>query len=156
MTFGGTPVTRAQFEANMAAKITDAPFVTDVSPLLRTGIEHDLAETTVRDGPRGYGTIIDRADDGKGRLPTVVIVGRPAEQLISKAGGELDARASGLAERGKSFGIERCVRRVADLCGNQIVQRTTCWLGRVGVQVHEGLTRSRPPQEKECRPSDHR
>lgn len=48
MTFGGTPVTRAQFEANMAAKITDAPFVTDVPPLLRTGIEHEPAEAWSR------------------------------------------------------------------------------------------------------------
>lgn len=40
MAFGGTPVTRAQFEANMADKITDAPFLTDVPPLLRTGVEH--------------------------------------------------------------------------------------------------------------------
>ena len=48
MTFGGTPVTRAQFEANMAAKITDAPFVTDVPPLLRTGIDHEPAEAWSR------------------------------------------------------------------------------------------------------------
>lgn len=46
--FGGTPITRAQFEANMAAKITDAPFVTDVLPLLRTGIDHEPAEAWSR------------------------------------------------------------------------------------------------------------
>ena len=40
MAFGDTPATRAQFEANMAAKITDAPFLTDVPPLLRTGVVH--------------------------------------------------------------------------------------------------------------------
>ena len=43
MAFGGTPVTRAQFEANMAAKLTDPAFLTDVPPLLRTGLEHDAA-----------------------------------------------------------------------------------------------------------------
>lgn len=43
MAFGGTPVTRAQFEANMAAKLTDAAFLNDVPPLLRTGLEHDAA-----------------------------------------------------------------------------------------------------------------
>lgn len=41
--FGGTPVTRAQFEANMAAKLTDPAFLTDVPALLRTGLEHDAA-----------------------------------------------------------------------------------------------------------------
>ena len=48
MLFGGRPVTRAQFEANMATKITDAPFVTDVPPLLRTGIDHEPAEAWSR------------------------------------------------------------------------------------------------------------
>ena len=48
MAFGGTPVTRAQFEANMAAKITDASFATDVPPLLRTGVEHDPPEAWSR------------------------------------------------------------------------------------------------------------
>ncbi len=48
MTFGGTPVTRAQFEANMAAKITDAPFLADVPPLLRTGIDHDPTQAWSR------------------------------------------------------------------------------------------------------------
>ncbi len=43
MAFGGTPVTRAQFEANMAAKLNDPAFLTDVPPLLRTGLEHDAA-----------------------------------------------------------------------------------------------------------------
>lgn len=43
MAFGGTPVTRAQFETNMAAKLTDPAFLTDVPPLLRTGLEHDAA-----------------------------------------------------------------------------------------------------------------
>lgn len=48
MAFGATLVTRAQFEANMAAKIADAAFLTDVPPLLRTGIEHDAAEAWTR------------------------------------------------------------------------------------------------------------
>lgn len=48
MAFGGTPVTRAQFEANMAAKIADAPFLTDVPPLLRTGVEYDPTEAWSR------------------------------------------------------------------------------------------------------------
>lgn len=48
MAFGGTPVTRAQFEANMAAKLTDPAFLTDVPPLLRTGIEHDAAAAWAR------------------------------------------------------------------------------------------------------------
>lgn len=43
MAFGGTPVTRAQFEANMAAKLTDPAFLTDVPPLLRAGLKHDAA-----------------------------------------------------------------------------------------------------------------
>ena len=48
MAFGGTPVTRAQFEENMAAKIVDASFLTDVRALLRTGVEHDPAEAWAR------------------------------------------------------------------------------------------------------------
>ncbi len=46
--FGGRPITRAHFEANMAAKITDAPFLRDVPPLLRTGIDHQPAEAWSR------------------------------------------------------------------------------------------------------------
>lgn len=38
MTFGQTPVTRAQLEANLAAKIVDPAFLNDVPPLLRTGV----------------------------------------------------------------------------------------------------------------------
>jgi predicted nucleotidyltransferase component of viral defense system len=48
MAFGGTPVTRAQFEANMAAKLTDPAFLTDVPPLLTTSLEHDAAEAWSR------------------------------------------------------------------------------------------------------------
>lgn len=44
MTFGETPVTRAQFEANMAAKMGDATFLDDVQALLRTGLEYDPHE----------------------------------------------------------------------------------------------------------------
>lgn len=48
MAFGSTSVTRAQFEANMAAKTVDALFLTDVPPLLRTGVEHEPAEAWSR------------------------------------------------------------------------------------------------------------
>jgi hypothetical protein len=44
MSFGGTPLTRAQFEANMAAKISDPPFLEDVPALLRTGLAYDPAD----------------------------------------------------------------------------------------------------------------
>lgn len=48
MAFGGTPVTRAQFELNMAAKLTDPAFLADVPPLLRTSLEHDAAAAWAR------------------------------------------------------------------------------------------------------------
>lgn len=48
MRVSGTPVTRAQFEANMAAKIADASFRTDVRALLRTGVEHDPKKAWAR------------------------------------------------------------------------------------------------------------
>lgn len=38
------PVTRAQFEANMAGKMIDSGFLGDVSPLLRTGLMYDPHE----------------------------------------------------------------------------------------------------------------
>jgi predicted nucleotidyltransferase component of viral defense system len=41
MSWGGTPVTRAQFEANLLMKLADPAFLSDVAPLLRTGLEHD-------------------------------------------------------------------------------------------------------------------
>lgn len=41
---GGTPVTRAQLEANMAAKISDATFLDDTPPLIRTGLDYDPGE----------------------------------------------------------------------------------------------------------------
>lgn len=41
MDFGGTPVSRAQFEANMHGKMKDAMFLSDLHPLLRPGIEYD-------------------------------------------------------------------------------------------------------------------
>jgi predicted nucleotidyltransferase component of viral defense system len=41
MAFGDTQVTRAQFEANMAAKISDASFNADIASLLRTGLEYE-------------------------------------------------------------------------------------------------------------------
>lgn len=42
MTVGATPVTRAQFEANLAAKLSTPGFLSDVRPLLRTRVEHDV------------------------------------------------------------------------------------------------------------------
>lgn len=48
MAFDGTPVTRAQFEVNMAAKLVDPAFLSDVPPLLRTGLEHDAAAAWAR------------------------------------------------------------------------------------------------------------
>jgi len=41
MAFAGTSVTRAQFEANMAAKMRDPSFRGDVPALLRTGLAYD-------------------------------------------------------------------------------------------------------------------
>jgi predicted nucleotidyltransferase component of viral defense system len=41
-------VTRAQFEANMAAKMGDPTFLNDVPPLLRTGLGHDPKEAWSR------------------------------------------------------------------------------------------------------------
>jgi len=41
MSFGDTAATRAQFEANVAAKLDDALFVDDIAPLLRPGVEYD-------------------------------------------------------------------------------------------------------------------
>jgi predicted nucleotidyltransferase component of viral defense system len=48
MVLSGTPVTRAQFEANMATKMADASFLSDVRALLRTGVKHDPAEAWAR------------------------------------------------------------------------------------------------------------
>lgn len=44
MAFAGAPVTRAQFEASMAAKIVDPPFLEDVAALLRTGLAYEPAD----------------------------------------------------------------------------------------------------------------
>ena len=41
MKFGGTPVTRAQFEESTARKLLDPAFVGDTHPLLRPGIDYD-------------------------------------------------------------------------------------------------------------------
>lgn len=41
MNAGGGPVTRARMEANLAAKMRDAAFVGDVTPLLRPGLVYD-------------------------------------------------------------------------------------------------------------------
>ena len=48
MAFAGSPVSRAQFEANLAEKLTDPAFLSDVSPLLRTGLEHDATAAWAR------------------------------------------------------------------------------------------------------------
>lgn len=44
MEFGRTPVSRAQFEANMDAKMRDDLFLSDLEPLLRPEIEYDHQE----------------------------------------------------------------------------------------------------------------
>jgi predicted nucleotidyltransferase component of viral defense system len=44
MELGGTPVTRAQVEAAIAAKMADRAFLDDVPALLRTGLDYDPAE----------------------------------------------------------------------------------------------------------------
>ena len=44
MDFGGTPASRAQFEANMDAKMRDDVFLGDLQPLLRSEIEYDHRE----------------------------------------------------------------------------------------------------------------
>lgn len=48
MAFGETPVSRAQFEANMAAKMVDPTFLGDVPALLRTGLDYDPDEAWSR------------------------------------------------------------------------------------------------------------
>lgn len=48
MAFGKTPVSRAQFEANMAAKLADPTFLEDVAVLLRTGLAFDPAAAWAR------------------------------------------------------------------------------------------------------------
>ena len=69
MAFGGTPVTRAQFEANMAAKLTDPAFSADVSPLLRSGLHYNAAAAW----SRVHGALVSRLPGepwkGEGDLP---------------------------------------------------------------------------------------
>lgn len=48
MALGKTPVTRAQFEVNMASKMGDSTFLDDVPTLLRTGLAFDPAEAWSR------------------------------------------------------------------------------------------------------------
>jgi predicted nucleotidyltransferase component of viral defense system len=48
MEFSDAMVTQAQFEVNMASKIVDPGFVSDVPPLLATGIEYDAVEAWSR------------------------------------------------------------------------------------------------------------
>jgi predicted nucleotidyltransferase component of viral defense system len=64
----GTPVTRAQFEANLAAKIADPSFVTDVQPLLRTDVEHDPGAAW----SRVHAAIVSRLPGGRGREVAVL------------------------------------------------------------------------------------
>jgi len=66
MVFGGTPLTRAQFEANMAAKLDDPSFSHDVSPLIRTGLAYDPSEAW----SRVHDAIITRlpGDPGRGTV----------------------------------------------------------------------------------------
>lgn len=56
MEFGETPVSRAQFEANMAAKMVDATFLDDVPILLRTGLDYDPGDSW----PRVHSTLISQ------------------------------------------------------------------------------------------------
>ena len=48
MSFGETPVTRAQVEASMAPKVRDPAFLRDVLPLLRSGLRYDPEEAWAR------------------------------------------------------------------------------------------------------------
>lgn len=50
MDHGKTPVSRAQFEENIAGKLTDSTFLEDIGPLLPTGVDYDTnaaAETVL-------------------------------------------------------------------------------------------------------------
>lgn len=51
MYHGGTPVSRAEFEANLAAKLRSAQFVADIEPLLptETTYDADVADAHVRE-----------------------------------------------------------------------------------------------------------
>ena len=44
MEHGNTPVTRAQFELNLAGKMTDPSFVGDIEPLLPAAVQYDVNE----------------------------------------------------------------------------------------------------------------
>jgi predicted nucleotidyltransferase component of viral defense system len=56
MEFGKTPVSRAQFEKNMDAKMQDDSFLSDMEPLLRSEIKYDHQEAW----KMVYGQIISR------------------------------------------------------------------------------------------------
>lgn len=43
MDHGGTPVTRAEFEANLAAKLRSKQFLDDITPLLPRDATYDVA-----------------------------------------------------------------------------------------------------------------
>lgn len=51
MKHGGTPVSRAEFEENLMAKMSDPSFLEDIAPLIRPGIDYDplAAEALVRE-----------------------------------------------------------------------------------------------------------
>ena len=42
MRAGGSTITRAQFEANLAAKLRDSLFGNDIAPLIRSGLNYDV------------------------------------------------------------------------------------------------------------------
>ena len=44
MNFAGAPATRAQFEANIDAKIRDKAFIEDLHQLIRPGLDYDISE----------------------------------------------------------------------------------------------------------------
>lgn len=69
MDFGGTPATRAQIEANMAAKMADAAFLDDVRPLLRTGLHYDPHDGWDRVHDRIVSRIRGRPWQGSGDAP---------------------------------------------------------------------------------------
>ena len=63
MTEGGYAVTRAQFEANLHGKAGDHDFRDDIVPLLRPGIDRELAQAR-RERHLERVDAVDVADDG--------------------------------------------------------------------------------------------
>ena len=52
MAHGGFAVSRAEFEANLAAKLQDPAFIGDTDPLLPTGVTYSRAEAGMLVGKR--------------------------------------------------------------------------------------------------------